>query len=128
MEENQGRTSPPLPSRGGYNIDFDTLDDSFNPFQSKKAVCNSPPLAKKVVIKSNDTASESQTADQDGNSFLNEPSEAPKKKKSKSPSSKSKRASGGSDIDGIQNLDGVKPAGEGPEDVSVTPAAEKPVK
>ncbi|KAK3094810.1 hypothetical protein FSP39_006495 [Pinctada imbricata] len=33
--------SPPLPAKGGYNIDFDNLDD-FNPFQTKSAVANSP--------------------------------------------------------------------------------------
>ena len=34
-------SSPPLPAKGSYDIDFDNLDD-FNPFQTKSAVANSP--------------------------------------------------------------------------------------
>ena len=38
--------SPPLPKRGAYNIDFDNLDDSINPFASKKTLSlgSSPPI------------------------------------------------------------------------------------
>ena len=34
MEEPE---SPPLP-KGGYNIDFDNLDDNINPFQTRSKV------------------------------------------------------------------------------------------
>ncbi|GFO35711.1 transforming acidic coiled-coil-containing protein 1 [Plakobranchus ocellatus] len=36
--------SPPLPKKGSYNIDFDTLDDSVNPFESKIKLGSSPPI------------------------------------------------------------------------------------
>ena len=36
--------SPPLPKRGTYNIDFDALDDSINPFASSKSLGSSPPI------------------------------------------------------------------------------------
>ena len=36
--------SPPLPKKGSYNIDFDSLDDSVNPFESKIQLGSSPPI------------------------------------------------------------------------------------
>ncbi|RUS71959.1 hypothetical protein EGW08_020272 [Elysia chlorotica] len=36
--------SPPLPKKGSYDIDFDTLDDSVNPFESKIKLGSSPPI------------------------------------------------------------------------------------
>ncbi|GFS10743.1 transforming acidic coiled-coil-containing protein 1 [Elysia marginata] len=36
--------SPPLPARGTYNIDFDALDESSNPFESKIQLGSSPPI------------------------------------------------------------------------------------
>ena len=37
----------PLPAKGAYNIDFDKFDDpNFNPFETKKAMRNSPELDK----------------------------------------------------------------------------------
>ncbi|XP_041369918.1 transforming acidic coiled-coil-containing protein 3-like [Gigantopelta aegis] len=38
-------TSPPLPSRGAYSFNFDDVDEFSNPFQSSRALSNSPPKA-----------------------------------------------------------------------------------
>ena len=91
MEEDQGRASPPLPgSRGSYNIDFDALDDSFNPFQTQRHIRNSPPLETKehnnstegeaVAQESHQPASDSRV--QESSNSLKETSETPKKRKS----------------------------------------------
>ncbi|CAL1536361.1 unnamed protein product [Lymnaea stagnalis] len=37
-------SSPPLPKKGSYQIDFDTLDDTVNPFQPKVKLGSSPPI------------------------------------------------------------------------------------
>lgn len=60
MEEDQGRASPPLPSKGAYNIDFDALDDAYNPFQTKKAIPQSPPLGRKNSSNSAETVPDEQ--------------------------------------------------------------------
>ena len=40
----------PLPAKGGYNMDFDKFDDpNFNPFESKKAMSNSPPPGEEAI-------------------------------------------------------------------------------
>ena len=38
----RGNASPPMPSKGAYNIDFDNLDDSAFPSSSNKGIANSP--------------------------------------------------------------------------------------
>ncbi|XP_059159939.1 transforming acidic coiled-coil-containing protein 2-like isoform X1 [Physella acuta] len=44
-DEGQDTTpsSPPLPKKGSYNLDFDSFDDSINPFQPKAKLSSSPP-------------------------------------------------------------------------------------
>ncbi|BFY96970.1 hypothetical protein BsWGS_00010 [Bradybaena similaris] len=42
-DEHQAAASPPLPRRGAYNIDFDALDESSNPFEPKVKLGSSPP-------------------------------------------------------------------------------------
>ncbi|XP_012938234.1 transforming acidic coiled-coil-containing protein 1 [Aplysia californica] len=37
-------SSPPLPKRGAYSIDFDALDEMSDPFAPKKALGSSPPI------------------------------------------------------------------------------------
>ncbi|KAL8579132.1 hypothetical protein ACOMHN_036071 [Nucella lapillus] len=48
MEEQPVRSSsPPLPGKGYYNMDFDALEDSFSPYQAPEEVKQSPPLIRK---------------------------------------------------------------------------------
>lgn len=44
-DESQGTvpSSPPLPKKGSYNLDFDSFDDTINPFQPKVKLSSSPP-------------------------------------------------------------------------------------
>ncbi|XP_076436679.1 uncharacterized protein LOC143276139 isoform X2 [Babylonia areolata] len=126
MEEDQGRASPPLPSRGAYNIDFDALDDSFNPFSSKTAVRNSPPPVRKTPVNVAESLSESGGGDdlQVSSGTLKEPSETPKKKKTKS----SKRASAVIEGEDNDNAASVTGAGEGLQDPPAADVHDKPVK
>ncbi|KAL8623842.1 hypothetical protein ACOMHN_058872 [Nucella lapillus] len=138
MEEDQGRASPPLPSKGAYNIDFDALDGSFNPFASKKPIGNSPPLPRKNPANSNaeslehgaESVTESVPGGSDGPqaSAPKEPSETPKKKKTKS----SKRASALAENKGGEGgaADAMTASGDGLSlDGSLAAdSAEKPVK
>lgn len=134
MEEDQGRASPPLPgSRGSYNIDFDALDDSFNPFQTQRHIRNSPPLETKehnnstegeaVAQESHQPASDSRV--QESSNSLKETSETPKKRKSKSPSSK--QAAVERDAESLV-ADSCQTVGDGPEDAAAVAVTEKPVK
>ena len=141
MEEDRS-ASPPLPSKGAYNIDFDALDDSFNPFESKKSLGNSPELARKgmqhspplgrktiqhspPVGRKNDSEV-TQGGDGDvpvgGNLDTLAPppaTDTPKKKKSKSPKRASKEKEGTSEGKGH---------GDGPQVSALTDGDDKPVR
>lgn len=141
MEDDQGRSSPPLVAKGAYTIDFDALDDSFNPFEAKKAMPNSPPLGRKELTHSPtpeiqsdlviDTKACGDNANQkDAAEVVKTSADVPKKKRSKSATAK--RSSGGvesdKDIDQEKNQFHLQ-AGDGnnaaPTDVAPT---EKPAK
>lgn len=140
MDEDQGRASPPLPSsRGSYNIDFDAIDDSFNPFQTKRFIRNSPPPCRRepssnadsesVAQESHQAESESRLQDSGSSCLLKETSEAPKKRKSKSPSGK--QAALARDAETCPGSDDSQSAGNLVEDAAAAAAAavaEKPVK
>lgn len=46
MDEDAPPSSPPLPKRGAYSIDFDSLDENTNPFATKSKIGfgSSPPI------------------------------------------------------------------------------------